>query len=756
MQSLLGMDYFGKRNIVSHYDHCDACRKLTALSSYTTMRFIHLRGFPLIPFGNKNYILDECPYCEHRTIVSNKKQKRQRKKDLAIMMDGFTSEPDNPDTARNGLQTLMMYNEESWFMDCTNSYGRRFETHMQVQLKIAEGLCRFGHYAKAATYCNKAIELGARAPGEELLALCQSQIEKKKEGSPEPSALQPESMLRPFIFLIIIILGLLISLTAYGISATRNHSIWLVSGASKAYSIELDGTLYRLNPHGIKQIKVRLGEHQMQIRGIPGRNTIRSFSYKTSLLRQKLENHLLVINPDAMAFLVEETLFAGQKTNHYRFGTIIYELEGIDYPFTSFPPWIGSKKTKQTRLFCFAPKTHFELIEDLRLHGSPGDVAKYARRALMIDPAAPESKQLLQIALDSFSETQSIQFLQRGISIHPPLLIWHLFYQDFIKSLEEPYDLPSEYSKLRTTYPDEPLYAYLLGCVSKKRSTAILHFQESEKGSGVKGMGYYAITRELLYTGQFKTALTYSKKALEQSPNNLKIKKIEQQIHLALNQYDPPLQYVQARLLKEPENGEWVAKQIRYLTLLGKHKAVEEIINCFPDETGKWEAYFKANRFYVVGNTSGYIKNLQRFDPKNAHRQYLLYTGKIEEACTLPNPNLTAEYMQHLLLYCAAQYHSHSKIAKTELVKAIASIGKKNPVQREITAILSAPAAPSTKQLLELRIMPKEKAILCTALGFKFPAHKKTYFKLARKFNSVPEPPWLLLRKWTRLPASIP
>lgn len=107
-----GIDFCGKRGIVSHYDHCDTCHKLTVLSSYTTMRFINLRKFPLFPLGAALRIVDECRHCGHRSITSNRKYQKKRKEDLAVMMGGCSSEGDNPYAAMNGLQTLLAYNEE--------------------------------------------------------------------------------------------------------------------------------------------------------------------------------------------------------------------------------------------------------------------------------------------------------------------------------------------------------------------------------------------------------------------------------------------------------------------------------------------------------------------------------------------------------------------------------------------------------------------------------------------------------------------
>jgi len=745
-----GVDQYGKQNIVSHYDHCDTCHRLAALSSYTTARFINLRRFPLIPLGKTIRIIDECPHCGHRSSISNRKYQKKRKKELAAMMDAFASEGDNPYAAMNGLRTLMVYDEELWFMDVKQSSERRFENHMVVQLLIAQGLCRFGHYLKAATYSRKAIVLGAGAHAEELLAFCETQFEKKRTDPVESPGLQPESILRPYAFVAAVTAGLFITLVANGISAMHNYTAWLVNGSHIPYSVEIDGSRYLLDRYELKQIKLRTGKHQMQVHGLTGRRPPVLFSYKTSLLKQKFGSHTLALNPDALAVMVEETLFEGQTTNRYRFGKVVYALDNIDYPFSSFPIWVDSKHSTRTRLFNHVSTNPLEMVELLRVHGDPDDAPKYARRALVIDPSGAETENLLKVATSDLTPNKALAFLQHGQTILPPLSAWHCFYQNFMETLRPEHDLQTEYAMLCKAQPDMPECYYLLGRVTRNRAIAKLLFEKSESGAGSHGLGYHAIACDLLYQGQFKAALPYSKKALEQSPNHPEFNELDKQIHLALYQYNLPLHQVQANLETDPGNGELIVEKIKYLTLIGEHKAATKAMNSFSDRGENWNTYFHAARFYVIGNTTDYLETLSASGRENADLQQFLHTGKVEAAHDILSKNESYESTAHLILYCAAKHHGYHIIAETELAEAIAKLEKSTSVQREAASILSGETPPSIKQLLELRVIPKEKAILCTALGFKFPAQRKTFFNLSRKFNYTPEYPQLLLKKWTR------
>jgi len=432
----------------------------------------------------------------------------------------------------------------------------------------------------------------------------------------------------------------------------------------------------------------------MQVKGLAGSNSPVSFDYKTSLLRQRLGDYALVLNPDAMAVMVAETLHKGQTTNHYYFGENINALTGIDHPFSSFPIWAGTKRSAQTRLFNRVPTNHLEMVELLRVHGDPADVAEYARRALVIDPSMAETEELLKIAISDQTTDQALAFLQKGKTISPPLPKWHCFYQNYMEVRRPGHDLQTEYALLCKAHPDMPGFYYLLGRVARSRASAKLLFEKSEQGSGSHGMGYHAIAYDLLCSGQFKAAQPYSKKALEKSSGHPEFKEVEKQIHLALRQYEPLLQHVQANLEADPSNDKWGAEKVKYLTLLGEHTAATEAINNFPKTSNNKNACFLAARFYVSGNVAGYLENLLASGAENASLQQFLHAGKVEAAHSLFGKNKSHEYTAHLILYCAAEYHGHSKIAETELAKTIAELGQSTSIRKEVASILSSETPP--------------------------------------------------------------
>ncbi|WP_136062397.1 tetratricopeptide repeat protein [Pontiella sulfatireligans] len=696
------------------------------------------------------HIIDECLQCGSRGATSERKFRKQRSRDLASMMESFSKHADNPDTALHGMQTLMGYNEERWFMDLQHSYGRRFYDHMQVQFLIAQGLCRFGHFNEAATYCRKAIVLGAGPKAEELLALCQSMSEKATVDAPVES----ESLVRPYAFLMACAAALATILVFQGLSAMHHHNAWLVNGSPFPYSVEIDGKIHRLLPRASTRIKLRLGEHEMMRLAGPKRNAPVLFEYTTPLVKQKLAHESLVLNPDGLALLLAETMHKNNTTNRFYVGETVYILTGINHPFSKFPAWASAKRSPQSRLFLHPATNHLDAVKAVDQYLGHTKARTHARRILQADPAPAEIDALLSWAVDDMPIDAAVAFLKQGRLDAAPKLGWHLFYQDYMTEQDCAYDLQKEYALLCKQHPDTSLYYYLLGRVAHNPDSAHKLFIKSEKGPGSNGLGYAAIARNLLCSGRFKEALPFSEKALDRDPGNVEFNELNMRIHLALRQYDPLIFQIRRVLADEPSNPQRIADLIKFLTLAGEHQAAAETAARFPDAQVSLSAYFNAARYYAVGNATDYADAMTESGIVVEKLQLPLMNSDIQKAHALLSQNEEHDYSAHLVMYCAAQRYAHPEIAEIELAKAIREISPKTYDRKKAVAMLSgATPSPSQQELAALRLMPQEKAILCTALGFMHPQQQTLYFRIAQNLNYTPEYPQLLLKKWMRQPS---
>lgn len=734
MAQFFDTEYYGRFETVSHFSRCPKCNRLTVLNSYSTTRFLRFFSMPLLPVG-QHRMMDECPMCGFRGTTSRRRFSKDRKRNLSLMMEGFTTDPDSPDNCCHALHTLMVYDEKNWFDDIRKSYGLRFENHMQVQLIIAQAMCRFGEYEEAIAQCRKAIVLGAGKQAEELMSFCFSLLEASdgKESDLHKLVLLPESTLKAYIPLSSLGSLLLTLLVWQGISAVRTHRAWLVNGSLMSYNIELDGRAYSLTPGSRKQIKLKLGEHELEMDG----RHLKTFDYSIPFFKQLLGKHLLVINPDAMALIQYDGPVG--PTNSYC--CVIHNIPGMVNPLFGFQTRkrdVGPQK----HITLFWPGTHAAMLREFQTLELTEAARNYARHALRMDPASPEAGVLLETAISGLDDRRALAFLRTGMELRPPLLSWHRQYQRLRLMLGERDEVVREYSERCTAHPDQPEWPYLLGYVVDDREKARKFFLFSEKGRGLNGIGFQAIAENCFFRGEYAEALPWIIKALNKDPDNPAFIRLHRQILLARRDYDGLLKTV------DTQSPETKKQTVLYLTLAGYHQEAEDAVRHFSDGE-RDAARLNAIRFHAVGNMNAYLQCLADSDDPHAELQKLYHLNRIEEANALLSAEENHPWWEHLVMYCAAMNNQRTDIAETHLQKAIAEIGTGTPEQRMAAALLQV-ANPDPEQIRQLRLPPEEKALLCTALAYRFPSQRLALLKLSGLYNFEPTYPWLYLKRWNK------
>lgn len=767
MRQFYGSQYYGKANVGSRFGICDGCRSYTNLFSYDTARFFQLLRAPLIPLGHFR-ITDECPICGYCTTVAKRKYRKKRAKDFDVMMSKLKELPEYPDHVLNGLRTLMTYNEESWFTGMASEYARLFENHVQFQMVISEGLCRFGHYERAEAACMKAIELEAGKKAEELLSLCWAmEAAAKEQEQSEEMAAHKLGMYLPYLTSPLIISMVAGVVLIKGVIDARVREIWLINGSQIAYVLQLDNEQHELKRNELKKVKIRFGEHTAALKTTELPADTFALSYAVPSHKEAPKNLTIILNLDRMAVLAKETRTIADAGNQppeteYLCGESQYTLTGIDIPFTDFPEEKRLKKLKQetvSRIYHHEANGYSEQIAFLQKN-KPESVGVYARSALLLEPAQPTNIELLPLAVSDQPPEEALLFLRNGTTHSPVLPEWHQFYQDYIERHHPEYDLQTEYAQLCQKHPDTPIYYYLLGRILKNRTDAWLLFEKAEENEGVGGFGYNAIAYDSLCLGNFKQALEASVKALAEAPNNETFDEIHTQAQLAVGKYSDLLQLATDELEKKPLDGQAAAMKVKYLTLLGRHSEAVKASAEFstkadnlekPDESGIiWSHFLDATRYYAVGNIADYLVSLENSQAPNAGYELSLHAGNLQQAVHIFTQRKQRTYTDCLILYCAAKYHKHDAIAEAAYKSALLELENPDRYHQAAKILLESTTPPTAEQLQNLLILPNEKTIVAAALGFKFPAQKKVLFGISQKFNCNPFFPHQLLRKWTK------
>lgn len=748
MLNIINREYFGKRDISSHFSRCESCHHLTLLSSYSTTRFVKIMNVYFLPVGRFRMI-DECSHCGFRGTVTLRKYVRERERNLALMMDGFASEADNPGNCAHALHTLMVYDQHTWFHDVQKSYGLRFERQMDIQLLLAQGLCRFGDYKEAISYCRKAIVLGAGKPGEELLAFCQDLTEAIEAGrNPEQMAVQPESSLKAYLPISSVAAALAVSVISLGISSMRNYRAWIVNGSLSEYSFTLDNESYTLGPGTTKQITLRLGEHDLKF----GSTEEIRFTYAIPMIKQLMEKHTLVINPDATALFAVSTDRDG--TTEYYHGKQILILSGL----TSSLDGISRKDewdTGKTPLVFYRPATHLAMVNLMMEHLNQRAAEAYAKRVLKMNPATPEASSLLRTVTREGDDKDIRAFLQTGLTVSPTLLPWHLEYQNYMMIHHPEYNLEHDYTLRCKDLPDEAESYYLLGRVVHNREAACKFFEYSETLPRMEGEGYQAIARSLFVRGQFNDALPYSNQAVACNTTNAVFLDLNEQLHMALRQYDELIEHRQSSR-SDLSRHEQSRRTILYLTCAGYHREAEAEAVRLGNQDDARLPELNAIRYYAVGNIADYLSCIEEAGTGEAQMVQLLHNNRIEDAELLISQNEQHAYREHLVLYCAAMHQGFLEISNTNFQKAAAEAGHDTLGRHQISMLLADHAMPTLDAIQNLDIDAQEKAVLCVALGYRFPELRMPLFTLAEKYNFNRTYPQLLLKKWIRAASSKP
>ncbi len=747
---LFETEYIGKSDITTHFCRCDACHRLTMLSTYSTTRFAKLVNIPLLPIG-KFRMVDECPQCGNRGVTSARKYAKERQRNLDLMMEGFASEPDNPQNCAHALHTLMVYDMESWFHDVRKSYGLRFETNMQIQHLIAQGLSRFSEYQEAMNYCRKAIVLGAGKQAEELLAYCQSLLEAS-EGTKDLDALkvQPESPLRAYTPLITLTATAAIVMITMAVSSLQNYKAWIVNGSLQKYGFALDDQTYELEPGDAKQIKLRLGEHELKMEDSPPQ----SFRYSIPLIKQLLEKHLLVINPDNMALLAIAASSDHNKNNQTTYSSSgrIRLFTGISEPQHGLHK-ISPKAKRIPSISLYRPESHMAMVKLMLRLEQEDSATAYARHALRMNPALKESAELLQVAFKGADDSEILAFLRKGMDAAPSLLPWHLYYQNYMTINHPRHDLEHEYTLRCNSNPDDATNYYLLARVVRDRQSAYRLYEHADKNNAMGGLGLYAIAHDHYIRGQFKEALPFSTQAMQRSPQNGAFRELNENILLALRDYDSLLSdTLKTRI--QSQSRSLADRTVLYLTCAGYHKEAATEISRIGEKWPEDLLHLNAIRFYAVGNISDYLECMADMGNPHTALEEFLHRDQIADADALISQKRDHPYWEHLVLYCAAMSQNKLQIAERNMEKAIREVDAGRSSYNRIVKMLSGEETTTLEAIRNLDISAQEKALLCVALSYRFPDLEQPFDDLALSYNFTPAYPQLLLKKWIRQSAA--
>lgn len=760
---IYGAKHYGKGQLSHRYGICESCGKPGHLKSYTTAQFLHLWWIPLIPIGH-NRVMDLCPHCNTCRNVSPRLQNRAKKEATERILSNIKDKPNDPSTIKECFGILAVYNETELFEKFAALYSDKFARQPEVLLDIAKGYFRLGEFEKCAETARKA-KLSGADDVDDLIDAALTYAQNKASDMRHPPSKIGIPILTPYLVPLLIIFGILGNFGFKGFNAGRAREVWLVNGSFTPYTVELNDKTHTLAPLSHKQIKIPMGEHAVEITDtvFPIENF--TFNYQVPFTKRLSDTKTLVLNPDGLAFLVNQSLpyvEDGSLINYdvrydYFFGKQWYEISGIDYAFKEPPDSINlySAVEYKDHLFLLEADSYLDVLNVMPEDTDFAVIQDYSRRAVCFDPETDNGNVLLRLARGT-NTLENLTYLQQGLDQRPILLEWHRFYQTVMESEQPDYNLIPEYQSLVELEPNEPKLKYLLGRVTEDQAAAEALYLASEEGPGCGGYGYYAIAYGKICKCSFSDALTYAEKSMQQNPTHSDFAHVYTESRLANGRFEDILKEVRSNKELRPYDGDIVALEIRYLHQLGKSEDAKRIGALYlaenpgdlePETLGEWKSYFAAMQYYAENEDAHYLKALTKATPEKGKFETAMHSGNLEPALKFLKEQGHSDFNSYLTLYIAALYHGDQATAATALNK----VTELTPNDQELAAMLDGSMPISPEELRTYPMFPDEKKLMACALGLQHKEQRAAYFELARKCNYSPFYPQHLINKWTTL-----
>jgi Flp pilus assembly protein TadD len=565
----------------------------------------------------------------------------------------------------------------------------------------------------------------------------------------------------PYIIAPLLILGGLCWYLGAAFWAGQARKVYVVNGWQKAYTVAINGREQILQPGVATLVEIPEGEVTVESRSPEVPLAAMQCRIETSFWSRPFLHRTFVLNPDRLAILIWEEVeyaehpVANQDKGHFHVDQECYTFENIDYEFKEFPGSLTVKKgqTLKKRRVALLPSLtpQLRLSVAMQMLNKEEQIA-FLERWLLLDP---NDYLPLFALLQLLEPDKSLAFLETKLSARPVLVEFHRAYQTLMNKQHPDVDLRPRYREMVKETNAHPDVLYLLARLeddNPAESEKLLKQAVAGPSPAVYAMhslGYHALEQ-----GQFADALRWAEKAAQAAPNNFTVTSSYHKALLANRQYDRLLQELQknAQALGE---GYFAVEQVGILAAKGDKAAARGIIQATaqrfagprnPALGEALRAQMEARQCIVTNDVAGFLKWAGQIDGMSPFELNLL-RGKFREAAKLVNQDPEKAYVQHGLLYLAANKAGDKKLAEEQWQALLANLEKGSRPLRGLRGMLGAAKPLDTQQLQRMAIDPEQKRVLLAVVARRYPETAKDLLPLAKKLNFFQDETALCLRR---------
>ncbi len=380
------------------------------------------------------------------------------------------------------------------------------------------------------------------------------------------------------------------------------------------------------------------------------------------------------------------------------------------------------------------------------------DVAvDYLKRRIVYEP---DNETYLYLLLAMTPPEQFVEIIKPALAARPVRIQWHRMYQTMMERTRTACDLEGEYRKLLDNEPENKSLQYLLGRAIPDPDQADIYFRKSTSGDKPCPYGYNAIAYHQLSVGDCRRALDNVRAAINLDPDNFTFTEHYYTVLQATDNYPELIEHYRKARKNDPNNFSWVQEEAKLLVITGRRNEAAERIkqwlarnkDYYSDEVLDEVRKSMDILFAYLADDLAEYSRLARDSSEPIYRfEYCVTSGQPPEPNSIDRIKAQSPYAM-LLLYMSRHIAGDSEAAEKHLLNAVEFIDVQGREDKIITKALCGPDAPDPDKICNLPMLPGTKAIALTALGLRYPDHKKRYFELAEKLNFDRNFPHLFLK----------
>lgn len=547
---------------------------------------------------------------------------------------------------------------------------------------------------------------------------------------------------------------------------SKARKVYLVNGLAQSYDVEIQSKKFHLEPNATKIIEIPEGAYPIKVISSDLKIPEQMLRLETSFWLRPFFKNTYILNPDQAALIVFETREYFKNRKHLQSsyvpppfqllsGSLLYDLSGVDYPFTPFPNQTKIRSSKESKkgVYLLPTVDPQQRVEILQTKLGKTGCKNYLQKQLDYNPRQKE----YLFSLSSFLPPEEmIAFLEKRLKERPVLVDWHLLYQSLLGMHRVEQNLEQIYRQYVEKEQDSGDLFYLLAKTTPSDLEAYTLYEKATKALKPSADAFHELAFRALSHGKFEEALSLTTQGNKLGSTQFDGFILRESLW-ALKKYPALLKAIQEKKKQYPLDGEWIVEEICVLKKMQQQARIEIVTAEFfkefsnyanPTVVASWKQYFHAVEAYQDQNFKKFAQILHQMESPHLKLQGFVVEGKTAEALDVCKQLSPPDPFEFLQIYLAARVVKDEKTAEEALALAVVNWSESGrPFERNLARIFQNEQVPNPQDILQFVFSPSQKLPLCLALGLKFPEQKALYWEFAKKLNYRPTYPFFLYQK---------